>query len=265
MVRKKLDDARRDENEKKHFPWWWQMPREMGCLDSVMESPLGAWSAFRYELGRRYLIRHRGMPASQFPSVSDLFFGDLPTEQRVFHAFASSATPGSLSQRPIAKVNEHMTFEDINECLPGQFQRLDGIAWNLEAPWRSVVEALKNCFEVARITRGIKKATRAGCPPKPRWQKIEILDLWEAGCDTPGHVYPKGGVQSHEKKAKEATMDGEKYSELTAVLVLTFEHIYSKRPEETLVDAIQRSRSGLSSEELLERSKEFFRSLTGNS
>lgn len=233
MVRKKLDDARRDENEKKHFPWWWQTAE--GVLDlnstevvlylnSILENRLANWTAYRYELGRRYLIRERGMPASAFPSVSYLFTGDREKNSAVFFSFASPLTPGSIAHRPVVKVDDKITDEEID--VPGHFQRLDMIAWNLEAPWKSVAATLKGFFEHERIRKRIDKVTRPGGAPWATWQKIEIWDLWEAGCDPPSHVYPKGGSQSHEAKAKKAAKDAEKYAELTVVLAAGVSELY---------------------------------------
>ncbi|MDA7657851.1 hypothetical protein N8737_04035, partial [Verrucomicrobia bacterium] len=64
MVQKKLTDHRTDENEKKHFPWWWQTAEEVLFLKLILEHRFANWTAYRYELGRRYLIRQRGMPTS---------------------------------------------------------------------------------------------------------------------------------------------------------------------------------------------------------
>jgi hypothetical protein len=185
MVQKKLDDARLDENEKKHFPWWWQTDKEVFLLNKILENRLANWTAFRYELGRRYLIRQRGIPPSALPSVPDLFTGDREKDFEVFFSFESPNTPGSITHRPVVKVDDKITDEEISDVFPGHFQRLDMIAWNLEAPWKSVAATLKGFFELQRHRNRIDKVTRPGGTPWATWQKIEIWDLWKAGCDPP--------------------------------------------------------------------------------
>ena len=196
----------RSEGAKKLYPWWWRDTASYDYPD-ILSDRKHATLFYRYELGRRYLIRIMGCCGLKtphflhlikenpevFPSGCYYYFHEL-TEYSIIDddTFDPSLMKKALGLRP-------------SQDRP--WVRCSVVTWNLECPWTVVERELRSTFEHQRQRAGIKTISKSQKLQEPNWRSLEIWDFWEDNLDFPGYkngdsFYTKVG--SIRRKAQES-------------------------------------------------------------
>ena len=209
MVQNQLVDTRNKE-EKENYPWWWRetcFVKELGGL--IITHP-----AYCYELGRRYQILANRCESSIYRPLTQILKSLQDKEGKIkfqlMYCFEVDAIDSAVLIDPcIEKLNKE-GVEEFNANHAGSWVETNAVAWNLECPWKRVMEVLKAQFEDQQTNLGIKSSSQARKIQKPHWQNLEEWDCWTANLDIPER-FPAGGLD-HKRKVDEITRLAKKHA-----------------------------------------------------
>jgi hypothetical protein len=226
MVRINVPDDPREKADASRFPWWWKQ-KDHPAIKSVLKDAQTRWNAFRYEAGRRHLIRTEGKKSEELRPLSDWFTADIERNELVINPLKDPRMPESGFPMPTMVSPPGfppLTDDDIAFFGGGSYERVQAI-WDLEAPWSSVAKHLKWLFDESRKIREIQNTTKLGGFQMPSWTKIEHWDLWEADEALPEGTFPEGGGISHQRVTQRAAKDATRYAEYATNVAATISQL----------------------------------------
>ena len=179
----------RSESAKKLYPWWW---RDTASSDNpyILSDRKLAILFYRYELGRRYLIRIMEYCESQIPHMVHLSKKNPEVFPLGFFSYFYELSEHSIIDDDTfdPMTREKLSKLKLRPSKDRPWERCSVLAWNLECPWKVVERELRSTFEHQRQRAGVKTIKKSQKLQKPNWRSLEIWDFWEDNLDFPGYT-----------------------------------------------------------------------------